>query len=70
MTPQEQFGANLRRLRRDAGLSQMELADRAELHFTEISRIERYGRDVRLITVLKLARGLGRPPADLLAGIT
>lgn len=69
MTPQQQFGANLRRLRRAAGLSQMELADRSKLHFTEISRIERYGRDVRLITVVKLARGLDLTPADLLADI-
>jgi transcriptional regulator with XRE-family HTH domain len=65
--PQQQFGANLRRLRRDAGLSQMQLGDRANLHFSEISRLERGLRDPRLTTVMRLARALDVPPAELLA---
>lgn len=68
MQPQQQFGANLRRLRLAAGLSQMQLGDRAGLHFSEISRLERGLRDPRLTTVVRLARALGVPPAELLPG--
>jgi transcriptional regulator with XRE-family HTH domain len=67
---QDQLGANIRRIRRDAGLSQMELSDRCGLHFSEISRLERGRRDAQLSTIVKLAHGLGVPPAELLAEIT
>jgi transcriptional regulator with XRE-family HTH domain len=68
--PQDQLGANIRRIRRAAGLSQMELSDRCGLHFSEISRLERGRRDARLSTIVKLAQGLGVAPADLLAGVS
>lgn len=70
MEAQDQLGANIRRIRRDAGLSQMELSDRCGLHFSEISRLERGRRDAQLSTIVKLARGLGVSPAELLAGIS
>jgi len=66
---QDQLGANIRRIRRAAGLSQTELSDRCGLHFTEISRLERGVRDARLSTIVKLARGLDVQPAELLAGV-
>jgi transcriptional regulator with XRE-family HTH domain len=66
---QERLGSNVRRLRRAAGLSQIELADRCGMHFTEISRLERGRKDPQLSTIVKLARGLDVAPADLLAGI-
>jgi transcriptional regulator with XRE-family HTH domain len=69
VTPQEQFGAEVRRLRTAAGLSQMELGARADVHFTEVSRIEREARDVQLSTIVKLARGLGITPLELLTAI-
>jgi transcriptional regulator with XRE-family HTH domain len=65
---QDQLGANIRRIRRAAGLSQSELSDLCGLHFTEISRLERGVRDARLSTIVKLARGLDVTPAELLAG--
>jgi transcriptional regulator with XRE-family HTH domain len=67
--PRDQFGANLRRLRHSAGLSQLQLSDRSGLHFTEISRLERGVRDPRLTTIVQLARGLEVDPAELVAGI-
>ena len=70
MEAQDQLGANIRRIRRTAGLSQMELSDRCGLHFTEISRLERGRRDAQLSTIVKVARGLGVPPAELLAGVS
>ena len=70
MEARDQLGANIRRIRRAAGLSQMELSDRCGLHFSEISRLERGRRDAQLSTIVKLARGLGVSPAELLAGIS
>jgi transcriptional regulator with XRE-family HTH domain len=67
---QDQLGANIRRIRREAGLSQMELSDLCGLHFSEISRLERGRRDAQLSTIVKLARGLGVSPAELLAGVS
>jgi transcriptional regulator with XRE-family HTH domain len=67
--PAEQFALNLRRARDHAGLSQEELSERSGLHSTEISRLERGVREPRLGTIVRLARGLDLPPADLLADI-
>lgn len=50
-------------------MSQEELADAADLHFTAISRIEQAMREPRLRTILKLADALGVPPAALFEGI-
>lgn len=69
MEPAEQFAANLRRARDDAGLSQEDLSDRSGLHATEISRLERGVREPRLGTIVRIARGLGVSPADLMADI-
>jgi transcriptional regulator with XRE-family HTH domain len=65
----EQFGANVRRLRRAQKLSQIELSHRCEVHFTEISRLELGKRNPGLLTIVKIAGGLQVPPADLLADI-
>lgn len=54
-----QFGALIRRLRQQAGMSQEEFADRCELHRTYISLIERGERTVTIETASKLAKGLG-----------
>jgi transcriptional regulator with XRE-family HTH domain len=67
--PHEQFGANLRAARLEAGLTQEQLSDLCGLHSTEISRLERAVREPRLGTIVQVARGLGLPPADLLSGI-
>jgi transcriptional regulator with XRE-family HTH domain len=63
------FAANLRRLRREAGLSQEELAFRAAIHRTQVSLLETGGRLPRVETLVKLAGGVGATPNDLLAGI-
>lgn len=70
MQAQDQLGANIRRIRRAAGLSQIELSHRCGLHFSEISRLERGRRDAQLSTIVKLAHGLGVAPAELLDGLT
>lgn len=63
------IAANLAEARAEAGLTQGQLAERSGLHRTEISLIEREGREPRLGTLVKLADALGIPPRDLWAGI-
>jgi transcriptional regulator with XRE-family HTH domain len=69
LSPQERFAANLRRARTAAGISQEELGDRCDLHRTEISLLERAGREPRLSTIVKLAGALDTTPGELCTGI-
>ena len=69
MEPLEQFASNLRSERERRGLSQEELGRACGLHRTEISLLERAGREPRLSTIVKVARALHVPPASLLDGI-
>jgi transcriptional regulator with XRE-family HTH domain len=64
----DRFAANLRRARRERGLSQEALAETSAMHRTEISLLERGRREPRLETIVRLARALGVPVGDLLAG--
>ena len=59
------FGARVRSLRLASGLSQEQLAERAGLHRTYVSSIERGHRNVGLDNILDLAAALGVPAADL-----
>ena len=68
-TPGEQVGFNVRQAREKLGLSQEALADAADLHRTEISHIERATRDVRVSTVVRVARALRVEPAQLLRNV-
>jgi len=70
MTPQERFAANLRQARTKVGISQEELGNRCELHRTEISLLERAGREPRLSTIVKLAGSLETTPGELCAGVS
>ena len=69
MTPQERFAVNLRKARVEAGVSQEELGYMCDLHRTEVSLLERGGREPRLGTMVKLATALGTTPEALCAGI-
>jgi transcriptional regulator with XRE-family HTH domain len=69
VTPEERFAANLRRLRKAGKLTQEQLAAKAEIHPTEVSRLERAVRDPRLSTITRLAKGLGVSAEKLVAGI-
>jgi len=62
------YGRNLRRIRKERGYSQEELAFRAEVHRTEISLLERGRRDPGVNMTLRLAGALGVDAAELLAG--
>ncbi len=67
--PQKRLGANVERLRLASGLTQEELAGACDLHPTEIGRIERGERDLRLSTVMRVARGLDVQPTALFDGL-
>jgi transcriptional regulator with XRE-family HTH domain len=69
MDPSERFAANLRKAREARGLSQEGLAQAADLHWTQVGRIERNVRGPTFKTIIKLARGLGVPPGKLFDGI-
>jgi transcriptional regulator with XRE-family HTH domain len=57
---------NIRRLRAEREISQEELADRAELHRTNISKIERGLHAVSIDNLHWIARALGVDASDLL----
>jgi len=67
---QTQLGQNIRRRRVDDKLTQEDLAAACDLHPTEIGRLERGERDIRLSTLVRVARGLQVPPKELLDGIS
>jgi len=62
----QRFGKLVRRLRKEKGYSQEELAFRVALHWTYMGDIERGEKNVTLVTADKLAKGLGLTLAGLL----
>lgn len=52
------FGEKVRRLRKERGFSQEELAYRADLHRTYIGMIERAEKNITLINIEKIANAL------------
>ena len=63
------FGRRVRQLREKKGVSQEQVAERADLHRTYISDIERGFRNPSLVSIARLAVPLGTSPAALLDGI-
>jgi transcriptional regulator with XRE-family HTH domain len=63
------FSANIRRLRKAQGLTQERLAERADLHLTDIARIETGKRDPGVKIIAKIAHGLSVPTSELLVGV-
>jgi transcriptional regulator with XRE-family HTH domain len=59
------IGANIKRLREAQGLSQEELADRAGLHRTYVSQLERAVKNATFVSLDKIAKALSVPLADL-----
>jgi transcriptional regulator with XRE-family HTH domain len=61
-----QFGNKVKKLRKNRGWSQEELAKRAGLHRTYIGSIERSERNVSLLNIDRIARALNIQAKDLL----
>lgn len=64
------FGKRLKARRLEMKMSQEALADITGLHRTEISLLERGGREPRLSTVIKCAGALSLTVDQFLSGIT
>lgn len=67
LTPQEALGKAVRQIRKREGLSQEELALRAQIHLTWVSKIESGHPNAGWATVHQLARGLGVTMVELAA---
>jgi len=61
------FGDHVKKLRQQKKLSQEQLSQLAGLDRTYISSIERGKRNVSLINLIKLAKSLDIPAADLIS---
>ena len=59
-------GRNIRRLRRERGLSQEDLADEIGVHRTYMGGVERGERNLTLRSLERLAERLGVSPLSLL----
>lgn len=67
MRTRTRFGRYIRRSREAAGIAVNELARRARIEGGTLSRIERGLLDPRLSTILKISRGLKRPPREFMS---
>jgi transcriptional regulator with XRE-family HTH domain len=66
----KQVGRNMAMARREAGLTQTQLATRMEAAGQEVSRLECGRRSVpNLETLVRVARALDIPVADLVRGV-
>ncbi len=66
----EIFGATIRRLRLDRGWTQEHLAHAAGLTTTYVGQVERGAKVASLTVLLRLARGFGASPTELLEAFT
>jgi transcriptional regulator with XRE-family HTH domain len=66
----ELFGKTLRSLREEAGLTQEEVADRADVHWTYLSQVEGGKRNLGLENIVYLARAIGVTPAEFFSAFT
>lgn len=65
MDVRERVGLNVQRLRRAREYSQEELADRAKIHQTYLSGVERGIRNPSALVLERIARALGVDIEDL-----
>ena len=63
------FGRRLREVRERVGLSQEKLAEKAKLHRTYVSSVERGKRNISLLNIERLAHALGVSMSELMPDI-
>jgi transcriptional regulator with XRE-family HTH domain len=64
--PNAAFGKIIAGLRQTARLSQEELADRAAIHRTYVSKIERGPKSPTIVMLFRLAKALDTAPSKIL----
>lgn len=62
------FGERVREIRKEKGLSQEELAHKADLHRTYIGMIERAEKNITLLNIEKIANALEVNIKELING--
>jgi len=62
----KRLGSNVKRLRLEKGWSQEDFADRADIHRTYVSDIERAARNPTITIVEKLAKALKVKASELI----
>lgn len=65
----KKLGARIQKLRQERGLSQEELAFEADVHRTYVSHIERGSRNITVIGLCKIAKGLKMTSSEILENI-
>jgi len=63
----EKFGAYVKQVRNDKGLTMLEVEVITGISEGSISKIENGKKNPALTTIIKLAKGLSVPPSELLA---
>lgn len=63
------FGERVRARRLELGLSQEAAAVRCGIHWTQLGKVERGQRSLRLETIVKIAAGLEIEPGKLVNGL-
>lgn len=63
------FGERVRERRLELGLSQEAAAVRCGIHWTQLGKVERGQRSLRLETIVKIAEGLHIDPGVLVGGL-
>lgn len=64
-----EFGRRVRDRRAALGLSQEAAAVRCGIHWTQLGKVERGQRSLRLETIVKIANGLDIDAGDLVSGL-
>ncbi len=64
---QVKLGEKIKKIRKENGLSQEQLATKSKLHRTYISDIERGDRNVSIRNIEKISKALGVTISDLLS---
>jgi transcriptional regulator with XRE-family HTH domain len=63
--PRKLLGRTIRKRREELSLTQEELAEKADMHWTYVSGIERGLRNVTILKLLDIARALDMKVRDL-----
>lgn len=60
------FGKRIEHLRKEQNLSLRQLAQRCDVDFSEINKIEKGERNIQITTIIELAKGLKVHPKELM----
>jgi transcriptional regulator with XRE-family HTH domain len=63
------LGETIRSIRKEAGLTQEKLAEKADLHHNFIGEVERGNMEISLTSLMKIAKALGIRVRDLVVDL-